>query len=332
MMTLLVFPLVLSFIAVLIILPYWIRKARQINLVWDDMNKIGKEKVSGSGGIVVILGFIIGSLSYVAYSVFYLNSANGFLVEIFALIAVILLLAGIGFVDDLLGWVHGGLSKRARIVLVAFASLPLIVINAGRSQIGLPFFGMIDVGILYPLILIPIGIVGATTTYNFLAGLNGLEAGQGIILVSAMSLVAYLTGSSWLAVVGLCMVVSLLAFLIFNFNPARVFPGDALTYGVGGLIAIMAILGNFEKIAVFFFIPVIIEVFLKGRGKYKKYSFGKPKTDGGLDLLYEKVYSLNHLGIFLLKKLNIKPTETKVVLFIWGFQILVILVGFWFLV
>jgi UDP-N-acetylglucosamine--dolichyl-phosphate N-acetylglucosaminephosphotransferase len=187
-----------------------------------------------------------------------------------------------------------------------------------------------SIGLLYPLIIIPIGIIGASTTFNFLAGYNGLEAGQGILIISALSLVSYFTGTTWLALIGLCMVLSLLAFWIFNKYPAKVFPGDVLTYPVGGLIAILAILGNFEKIAIFFFIPYIFEVILKSRGKLTKQSFGKPNKDGSLEMLYDKIYGLEHLAIFLLKKLKRdgKVYEKDVVIAIHAFQIVIILLGF----
>ena len=124
------------------------------------------------------------------------------------------------------------------------------------------------------------------------------------------------------------MAAALLGFLIYNYYPAKVFPGDALTLTLGGLIAIIAIFGNFEKIAVFFFIPYILEIILKFRGKLRKYSFGKPDGEGGLNLRYDKVYSLNHVAILVMKKLRIKATERKVVSLIWAFQIIVILIGF----
>ncbi len=50
------------------------------------------------------------------------------------------------------------------------------------------------------------------------------------------------------------MVGALLAFLWFNWYPAKVFPGDTLTYSVGALVACIAILGDMEKIAVILFI------------------------------------------------------------------------------
>lgn len=308
-------------------MPFWIRKANQIGLTWTDMNKLRSEKVAGSGGLMVSLGIVIGIFLFIAIEVFYFDSSE-YLINILALVCSLLLLSGIGLVDDLLGWQRGGLSKKSRILLVIVAAIPLVTINAGKSITSLPFFGAVDLGIIYPLVLIPLGILGAATTFNFLAGFNGLEAGQGILLLGGSALVAYLTGSSYLAVIALCACAALTAFMVFNFYPAKVFPGDSLTYTIGGLLAILAILGNFERIALFFFIPIIIEVFLKSRGRLVKQSFGKPKSDGSLGLKYDKIYGLTHLSIFLLAKFNIKPTERRVVFSLWMFQLVIILIGF----
>lgn len=323
---LLILPLAFSFFVTLFVLPFWIRKAAQIGLVWDDMNKVGKQKVAGSGGIIAVLGFLTGVLIYIAYKVFYLKS-NDNIIEIMALLLVSIILAVVGFIDDLLGWQHGGLSKTSRLILFVLASIPLMVINAGKHVIGMPFIGIVDLGIVYPLILIPLGITGAAATYNFLAGFNGLEAGQGVILLAAVGFVALVTGSPWLTIIAFCLILSMIAFLFYNFCPARTFPGDSLTLVIGGMIAIIAILGDFEKIALFFFIPYIIETILKSRGKLAKHSFGMPKEDGSLDLRYDKIYGLTHASIYLLKRFGIKPTERRVVYVIWSFQIIIILLG-----
>lgn len=316
-----------SFFITLFLMPYWIRKAKQIGLVWQDMNKLNSDKVSGSGGVIFLLGFLGGIFIYLAYLSFILRD-NSNVLNILSLTIVVILASGIGLLDDLFGWQQGGLSRRSRLVLLLLVSLPIVALNVGKSEISLPFFGLMNLGLWYPLLFVPIGIIGATSTFNFLAGFNGLEAGQGVILLSALSIVSYFTGNTWLAVVLMCMVLSLLAFLIFNFTPAKIFPGDSLTYAVGATIAVSAILGNFEKIAIFFFIPYIIEVVLKSRGRLNKHSFGSPQKDGSLELKYDKIYGLTHLSIQILKKLGIKPTEKKVVYLIWLLQILVVIVGF----
>lgn len=314
------------FVATYLLLPFWIRKAHQIGLLWDDMNKWGKQKIAGSGGLIVVATAVCGIFMYLSLKVF-VTKSTGQVVEILALTSLLLTLAGIGFLDDLLGWQQGGLSRRSRIILVAIAALPLVAINAGKSIISLPLIGQVDLGIFYPLALIPLGIVGAGTTFNFLAGFNGLEAGQGILLISSLSFVAFLTGNGWLGVIGMCMLGALGAFLMYNWYPAQVFPGDVLTYPVGGLIAGMSIMGNFEKVALVFFIPYIFEVILKSRGKLAMSSFGKPTKKGELLLRYEKIYGLTHLGIYILDKLHMPVTEQRVVYAIHSFQILCILAG-----
>ena len=323
--------LAISFLLTYFTMPFWIDKAKRAGLVLENMNKYKHPKnLAGSGGIVVVIGFIIGVLYYIAIRTFIIKSTNGINLEIFALLSVILFLAMIGIIDDLLGWHNKGLSRRTRILLAVIAAIPLVVINAGNSVMHLPFIGLVNFGLWYPLLLIPIGILGATTTYNFLAGFNGLEAGQGIIILSFLSFVAYQTGSPWLALIGLTMVAALIGFWFYNKYPAKVLPGDSITWAIGALIAGMAILGNFEKIAIFIFIPYIFEFFLKARGGFDKYSFGKPNKDGSLEMPFKKIYGLEHLSIRILKKLkpSKKAYEKDVVYLIHGFQIFIIIIAY----
>lgn len=330
---LLLLTMFISFFCTFLAIPFWLRKSKQIGFLWQDMNKPKHPKnVAGSGGIVVFSGATIGILLYVAFIVFIFGGKNGMLTQIFALLSVMTIAAFVGLVDDFFGWRHGGLSIRSRIILVLFSAIPLMALNAGNSSVNLPFLGLVNLGIFYPLLVIPIGIVGATTTYNFLAGFNGLEASQGIIILAALSIVTFMTGNAWLSVIALCMVFSLLAFYIFNKYPAKIFPGDVMTYTVGALIVGIAILGNIEKVAILFFTPYIIEFFLKLRGKLKKHSFGLVQKDGSLEVPYGKIYGLEHLAIKILKK--IKPSkkayEKEVVYLINAFQIVVILLTFLF--
>ena len=283
-------------------------------------------KVAASGGVIILFSFVISILFYISFRSFIFQDEK-FVLEALVLLTVVMLASGIGLIDDLIGWRKGGLSKTFRILSLVIAAIPLMVINAGKSTVALPFLGPVDIGLIYTFIFIPIGVAGAANGMNFLAGFNGLEAGQGVLLISALGLVAFFTGSSWLALVSLIMIAALIAFLFFNFYPAKIFPGDSGTYAIGALVATIAILGNFERIAVFFFIPSIIEAFLKIRGKLIKQSFGKPNKDETLEMPYDKIYSLNHLAILMLTKLGVKATQRKVVLLIWIFQVIIILAG-----
>ena len=204
-----------------------------------------------------------------------------------------------------------------------FIAIPLMVINAGESTMA-----GISLGLLYPLILVPLAIVGAGTTFNFLAGYNGLESSQGMLVLSALAIVSFITGSLWLSLIAVTMVASLFALWLFNKYPAKVFVGDVMTYAVGAMIACIAILGNMEKIAVFFFIPYILEVILKARGKFEKQSFSKVNKDSSLSPLYKKIYGLEHIAVRLLRKIKGKAYEWEVPIVIGLFQLIIIVIGF----
>ncbi len=309
--------IIVSFALTAIALPVWIKKARSLNMLWEDMNKWNHPRtVAASGGIVVVISFIISALFYIGTKTF-IYSSSTFEVQIFALLAVILFFALIGLIDDMLGWRKGGLSTKTRVFLALLASIPLIVINAGTPTVNLPFFGIVNFGLLYPLIIIPLAIAFVSTTFNFLAGFNGLEAGMGVLLIGFASIVSYVTGSLWLTAIGLCMIGPLLVFLIFNWSPAKVFPGDILTYAIGSLFVSMAILGNFEKSAIIVFIPFLVEVVLKARGKLRKHSFGTPNKKNNLSLPYEKIYGLTHFAIWILSKFEKDVKETHCVILLY---------------
>ncbi len=308
-------------------LPIWIRKARNLNMLWEDMNKWEHPRtVAASGGIVVVVSFIVSALIYVGLKTF-IYSPSAFTIQIFALLAVILFFTLIGLVDDMLGWRNGGLNIKTRIFLGLLASIPLVVINAGNPSVNLPILGVVNLGLLYPLIIIPLAIAFVSTTFNFLAGFNGLEAGMGILLIGFASTVSYITGSLWLTAIGLCMIVPLFVFLIFNWNPAKVFPGDVLTYAIGSLFVSMAILGNFEKSAIIVFIPFLIEVVLKARGKLRKQSFGTPDPKNNLSMPYEKVYGLTHFAIWLLSKFEKNVKETHAVILLYLIELVFVIVA-----
>ena len=314
-------PLILiSFLVTLLILPKWIKRAKLEGLVGADIHKNARPKVAEGGGIAVLIGFIVSVMLYLGIKTFVFNDQSR-IIEIFGLLGVLFFASIIGVFDDLLGWKRG-LSNRARIILMIFAAVPLMVLGLGTFT----FFGF-DWGIFYPLIIIPLGVVGATTTFNFLAGYNGLEAGQGIIILSGLTIVNFMVGNLWLSLISTCMIAALIAFYIYNKYPAKVFPGDILTYSTGAMIACIAILGNIEKIALFFFIPYFLEILLKLRGKLKKESFAKLKEDGSLEIK-DGIYGLEHLALWILIKTKGKAYEWEVPILIHLFQLIIIVLGF----
>lgn len=319
-------PLFLSiFILSWILTPFWIKRAKAAGLMGKDMQKKEAPEVAEMGGIVVLLCFIIGVMGYVAMRVFLFN-ANSNIVSILAILTAVLVAGIIGLIDDILGW-KIGLRQWQKPLLTLLVAAPIMAVNAGTRVMHIPYFGAIDLGIIYPLIIIPVMILMGTNGFNMLAGYNGLETGQGIIILSTLAYFTYQTGSPWLTIVALCMVFSLLGFWIFNKYPAKIFPGDTLTYTVGAASAIIAIFGNVEKTFFILFIPYIIEFFLKLRGLFQKESFAKVTEDGTLIPKYDKIYGLENLVVLILNKLKIRTTERKVVYILHTFQLIFVILA-----
>ena len=221
------------------------------------------------------------------------------LVILFSAIVSILTITLIGFLDDLIidksrdG--STGLRQWQKTLLTLIAAVPLMVIKAGTTKIGVPFIGVVDFGILYALILVPIGVSGAANMVNLLAGINGIETGMGIVYIGMLGLYAYVNASYIAALIALLTFTSLLAFYTYNKYPAKILPGDSLTYLLGGVIAVIAIVGNIEKAALICSIPFFIEFILKARSKFKAQSYGYYKKGNIMSLHGKKVYSLIHL-------------------------------------
>jgi len=295
-------------------LRWWIPTAHRLGFTGRDMNKSGDVRVAEAGGVWVSLGASFGILTCIAL-VKYTGSSQVSEEEYMALALLLLLSSFLGFLDDLLGW-KKGLRAVYRILLMLPLSIPLVVIKAGYTKIALPLVGTVDLGLLYPLLLVPVGVMGAANAFNMIAGYNGLEATQGAILMAFTAVFSYAKGLYSVFTASVIMLAALVVFLVHNWYPAKVFPGNSLTYGVGAYYASLVIIGNFEKFGLLQFTLYFIELllFLRGLrdGVYKE-NFGVPQPDGSIKLPYSKSYSITHVAIKIQIKLRGYATERGVV-------------------
>jgi UDP-N-acetylglucosamine--dolichyl-phosphate N-acetylglucosaminephosphotransferase len=303
----------------------WIVLARARGFVGKDMNKPHKPVVAEGGGIAVVISIVFSLFLYIFFKTFVLKTQSH-IIEILAFIITLLLACFIGFVDDILGW-KKGLSGGKKILLTIPIAIPLAVINAGHSTMHIPLIGSIDFGLIYPLILVPLAIIGTTNGFNLLAGYNGLEAGLGAIIFASFAVAFLLTMQPWLLLISAIILACLLSFLVFNKYPAKVFPGNCFTLSIGSAIGAFAILGNIERFALILFIPFIIEGILKARSKFKAENFAR-QSSLGLTKPYKKIYSLTHAALAILNRIKRKTTELDVVLSLYAFQLLFVLLAF----
>lgn len=210
----------------------WLSTRFAIPLLRDRCLDIPNERSSHSspvprgGGIGLIAGIAAGLLTA---KLFGIDMPGWQLLSAAALIGLT------GFMDDR----GGGLPIALRLALQTAAAGIVVNGTGGMARVPLPAPLDVPLGsIAVPAALI--WIVGITNLYNFLDGIDGFAALQGVIAGLA---IAYLdpggTGALGLAAAAACA-----GFLILNWHPAKVFMGDTGACTLGLLFAAAALYMN----------------------------------------------------------------------------------------
>ncbi|MCC5913738.1 MAG: undecaprenyl/decaprenyl-phosphate alpha-N-acetylglucosaminyl 1-phosphate transferase [Balneolaceae bacterium] len=198
----------------------------------DGDRKIHTRYISSLGGVALFIGIYIGF------------SVSGFAdgVEGFGyLSAGLVMLFFTGLKDDMIG-----LSANKKLAVEMISGLLII---AGSGAVIGGFNGVLGVSLLHPAIAVPLTlftIVVIMNAYNLIDGIDGLAGGIGAIASLFFAVGFFAAGAHSLGVLALITAVSLGAFLVHNFNPARIFMGDTGSLVVGFLLAFMAV--NFVQL------------------------------------------------------------------------------------
>ncbi|CAI2177949.1 5402_t:CDS:2 [Funneliformis geosporum] len=175
----------------------------------------------------------------------------------------------LGFADDVFD-----IRWRYKLLLPAIASIPILMVyyvNFGVTHIVVPIplrfiFGRImDLGFLYYIYMGMIAIF-CTNSINILAGINGVEIGQSLIIACSIAIndLLFLNDADPAVEAHLFSLYFILPFIgvslglmIHNWYPSRVFVGDTYCYFAGMTFAVVGILAHFSKTMLLFFIPQI---------------------------------------------------------------------------
>lgn len=112
----------------------------------------------------------------------------------------------------------------------------------------------------YALWLMPflvIGIVWSTNLYNFMDGANGMAGGMAVAGFGSYALAAHMAGDPEMVLAAIVIAGAAAGFLVWNFDPARIFLGDAGSIPLGFLAATIGITGWSRELWPFWF-PVLV--------------------------------------------------------------------------
>ncbi len=311
-------PALVSFAITVITTKFLMSYFLSAGVIEEDRNKEKPKKLPSSCGLAVVFGTILGLLTYVFGVTFVFKVDPHLLLDvrnIFALMLSLLLISFVGFLDDInvrskmvqatdIKSYKKGLKQWQKPLLTVIGALPLMAINAGVSTVQVPFLGYLNLGLLYPLLVLPLAIIFVSNAVNLLGGFDGLQTGMGAVALAGLFVYELFYGNHIGALASATMLASVLAFLPFNLG--KVIPGDSYTYALGaGLVGIM-VLGNAEAFGTIVFTPWIVEFFLHLRRKFKVSDLGIRQKDSTFKPPYGKhIYSLTHLVM------NIRPLKEK---------------------
>ncbi len=212
-----------------------------------------KQGTPTMGGIMIILAFMLVS---VICGVLYFCAGLGAenvneavftrdKVHMFAGVAMAFCYGVIGFIDDYIKVVKKrnlGLTAKQKLLLqflVAALYFAVLAVNGYTTQTVIPFVGYVDLGPLY-YILAAILLVGTVNAVNLNDGIDGLCGSVTFFAAMIFMLISTMTGYAGVTMEAAALAGACLGFLVWNFNPAKVFMGDTGSLFLGGAICAIA--------------------------------------------------------------------------------------------
>lgn len=128
-----------------------------------------------------------------------------------------------------------------------YAKLTAQIVGACTAVYSGIYFEIIPKPVSIPLSIF--WIVGITNAFNLIDNIDGLSAGIAVISSGMLFTYSMLSGEVFIALVCLALAGGALGFLIYNFNPARIFMGDCGSMFIGYLISVLAIIGTANHVS-----------------------------------------------------------------------------------
>jgi UDP-N-acetylglucosamine--dolichyl-phosphate N-acetylglucosaminephosphotransferase len=286
--------ILVSFVVVVVFMPQAIKMLKEKGITGIDVHKLGRPEIPKGGGFVLLFAIVFALLVVVGLNTFQKLSVE--MVGLFAALVSILLASMIGLLDDQLDF-----SNRAKVILPMVATIPMMAVSVGTPTMNIPFIGLVNFGIAYALVIVPLMMTFIIDASNMYGGMNGLEVG--LSTINASGLIVYvllkpvMQGSAispnelQAGTIAAALLGASLGFLIFNWYPAKVLPGDVGRLPIGAAIAAALIIGNMDRLAILMYIPfginfllyLVYRIYVK-RKNIEWVKFAKPRDDGTLEV------------------------------------------------
>ena len=238
---------VIAYIFGVFLVPLVISFSKKEGLVdVPNERKIHTKPISRIGGVAIWLSAMLSFLCLVFLSYYPYGS----------LLSGILLGSSLMFLLGLVDVIYNLDAKFKLFIQIAISTLVYLL---GVQISHIPFFGGLDLGLWsYPITVL--WLVGISNAFNFIDGVDGL-AGS-VVTINAVTLaiiaVSIHPSSPISALIGFILAGSMLAFLTYNYNPAKIFMGDSGALFSGFLLAAISITGVMKAATLAILLPFVV--------------------------------------------------------------------------
>lgn len=226
---------VLSFL-VSYVLSSWLLKNASLfsngRRVFSERIRLHKKGIPRLGGIAIYGGFYVTLLFLYIFRKDYFDNSGVKLIGIFLASTVVV---ATGLYDDLVK----RLSYRVKFALQVLAIIIIIFFGYNVRVITNPLGGEIYIGILGTFFVI-IWMLAILNAINLIDGLDGLACGTSMIVCCSFFIIAFRQNNIFLLLMITSFIGAGLAFLRYNFYPARLFLGDSGSLFLGFMLGILA--------------------------------------------------------------------------------------------
>lgn len=322
---------IMSWLFVYGLTPFIIKFANRINFVdKPEARKIHAKSVPLMGGLSVFIGFFLLCLYDVA-----ITASRTFDKGMIGYLAGSVLIVLIGLIDD-----KYGMKPLLKLLGQILVSLLFIFSTYDAKELFM-MFGSIYI----TLPLLVLWMVGLMNALNFLDNMDGIITGMAAILglgffaFSLMNTTANAGVMALIALISLSFSGATLGFLPYNFNPAKIFLGDAGSMFIGYFLSSMGILmaqyaGNQKNDKWYYLLPVLLlsyAIFDIALVSYTRKRDGRHVMQGGKDHSTHRIHTIlgsAKVTAVMIYVINIIIVLTTVVVFrIGSRQLLLITTG-----
>lgn len=200
-----------------------------------DARRVNTTAVARMGGLAIYAGFIASIAGTVGFADL---EMQGLCIGATFLIIV-------GVLDD-----KYSLPPKVKLVgQIIAAAIFVVLFGVHIDWLRLPLVGYFYLPDVISIPLTIFWIIGFVNTVNLIDGLDGLAAGIAAIASLAIAFLAFQMGQWVCAAAMVAMAGSALAFLQYNFNPAKIFMGDTGSMFLGYVIAAVSVMGSMKTAA-----------------------------------------------------------------------------------